>query len=296
MISQYVTDHAYGIQSGIAIEAAGVKITGGKYVWIESSGTFKALASTFGIDSSAGASAYAIWAGASTGASSPFRVKPDGTVYLTSLIAIGENGTETTVNLRTAGLWKLGSANVKNVSVSNNVLTISRFSGGDVSVNFIRAAAIVPELDNAHIKSELEAAADHKIIFDVLNEDNDDAFFAISVDASGVFTQGRTAGYASGRTDWQPTGIYVDTRGLEIWAENADGDELINNSPGAVALFNAGWNAALNACASEAVYTSGTWYAKLYEAPAVGAPATSEIVNCRAGQNQITRYTLPARK
>ena len=77
---------------------------------------------------------YAMWAGAENSAASPFRLKPDGTVYLTKLIALAENGTETTVNLRTAGLWKLSYNTVK--SHTANSLTLSN---GDV-VNFTKAA------------------------------------------------------------------------------------------------------------------------------------------------------------
>ena len=135
MISQYVTNNAYKIQSGIAIEAAGVTISGGKYVKIESSGTFDVTAATFGIRSGS-AEAYAIWAGAAAAANAPFRVKPDGTVYLTKLIAIGENGTETEVNLRTAGLWKLWYHTIK--SYSEDSLTLSN---GAV-VNFKSAASV----------------------------------------------------------------------------------------------------------------------------------------------------------
>ena len=82
---------------------------------------------------------YAIWVGGDlpTGNSAaPFRVKRDGTVYLTQLIAVGENGTESTVNLRTAGLWKLSYSTVK--SHTSNSITLSN---GDV-VNFNTAASV----------------------------------------------------------------------------------------------------------------------------------------------------------
>lgn len=88
---------------------------------------------------------YAMWAGAELAANAPFRIKRDGTVYLTSLIAIGENGSETTVNLRTAGLWKLGYGTVKSVTVSGGYCTAMTFSsavGGYSSVNFNRAVPV----------------------------------------------------------------------------------------------------------------------------------------------------------
>lgn len=143
LISAYVTNNAYRIQSGIAIEAAGVTISGGKYVKIESSGIFNVTAATFGIRS-ASSEAYAIWAGASAAASSPFRVKPDGTVYLTKLIALNEQGQESEVNLRTSGLWKLNYATIKAITLANGFvesMTFSNAISGNTTVNFRSAAA-----------------------------------------------------------------------------------------------------------------------------------------------------------
>ncbi len=66
---------------------------------------------------------YAIWAGNANAASAPFRVKRDGTVYSTKLIALSETGTEETINLRNYALWKLNYKTVK--SVENGVVTLS---------------------------------------------------------------------------------------------------------------------------------------------------------------------------
>ena len=262
-ISAYVAENAYGKVSGITITAQGVDVSGSQHVSIASGGWFKVQTGDFGIDTSTSSTGYVIWAGGSAANNSKFRVTKNGKVYLSELIAVGENGQETTVNLYTAGAWKLGSANVKNASVNGNVLTINRYQGGDLTVNFIRAAAIVPELDNAHIKSELEAAADHKIIFDILNEDNDDTFFAITVDASGVYTQGRNAGYASGQADWKPTGIYVDTDAPEIWVENANGDELLTDTTKAKQLVAAGVAQYYNSSRWAKATAANNWLAKI---------------------------------
>ena len=284
-ISAYVTNNAYGKISGITITAEGIKLTGSKYVDIASGGWFKVQTGNFGINSKS--TDYVIWAGNSDASKAFFRVKKDGSVYLTKLIALGQNGQETEVNLRTAGLWKLSGSTV--TGHSENGITLSN---GD-TVNFIRAAAIKSELSNADIKAELEAAADHSVIFDILNEDTDDVYLSISVNAAGVFQQGVTAGYDSGKADWKPAGIYVDTSGLEIWAENAGGTELIHNTAGATALYNAGWNACLAACVEEEAYTGGTWYGTLYVAPTGGA---TPVYNCRAGQTAVTLYSLPQPK
>ena len=142
MISAYVTNNAYGIQSGVEITAEGVTVSGGKYVKIESSGALTVTAATFGIRSGSGET-YAIWAGNASANSAPFRVKPDGTVYLTKLVAVGEDGSESEVNLRIAGLWKLNYGTVKSVTVSNGYCTAMTFSNsvsGSTSVNFKSAA------------------------------------------------------------------------------------------------------------------------------------------------------------
>ena len=138
-IESYVTSNAYKIQSGIAITAAGVTISGGKYVKIESSGTFDVTASTFGIRSSS-SETYNIWAGNAAASSAPFRVKPDGTVYLTKLIALSEQGAETEVNLRTAGLWKLSYHTIKEYTITDGYCSSMKLSNG-ATVNFKTAAS-----------------------------------------------------------------------------------------------------------------------------------------------------------
>ena len=140
MISAYVTNNAYTIKSGIAIEAEGVTVSGGKYVKIESSGTFSVTASTFGIRSDINET-YAIWSGGENAATSPFRVKPDGSVYVTKLIALDENGNESNVNLRTSGLWKLNYKTVKSYASDGGYCTSMTFSDG-TSVNFKSAASV----------------------------------------------------------------------------------------------------------------------------------------------------------
>ena len=89
---------------------------------------------------------YAMWAGRIDASNAPFRVKRDGTVTLTKLIALGENGTETSVNLRNYPFWKLSSgATVKSVTVTNNVCTSMTFSNaisGVTQVNFKSASSL----------------------------------------------------------------------------------------------------------------------------------------------------------
>ena len=84
----------------------------------------------------------AIWAGNGTYSSAPFRVYQDGSVYITSLYALKEDGTQEKVDLRSS-YWKMDSAYshaVKTLSVADNVLTIALYNG--TTVNFKKASSI----------------------------------------------------------------------------------------------------------------------------------------------------------
>lgn len=81
----------------------------------------------------------AIWAGNATYSSAPFRVDRDGSVYITSLYTLQEDGTPTKMDLR-SNYWKMDSAYshaVKTLAVENGVLTIALYNG--TSVNFNKA-------------------------------------------------------------------------------------------------------------------------------------------------------------
>ena len=140
-ISAYVQDNAYCIKSGIEITASGISVSGSQYVAIASGGYFQVTTGDFGIDTNS--ATYVIWSGANAAATSPFRVKKDGTVYLTKLIAVGENGSESEVNLRTAGLWKLNYNTVKSYTTTSITL-----SNGAV-INFINASSLAVGTDGA---------------------------------------------------------------------------------------------------------------------------------------------------
>ena len=82
---------------------------------------------------------YAIWAGDETAADAPFRVARDGTVYLTKLKAVDEQGHTTNVNLTNYPFWKLNTNFLRSASVSGNQLTLTYFNGD--TVNFSKANA-----------------------------------------------------------------------------------------------------------------------------------------------------------
>lgn len=79
----------------------------------------------------------AIWAGNGTYSSAPFRVYQDGSVYITSLYALDEDGSERKIDLR-SNYWKMDSAYshaVETLSVADGVLTIALFNGTTVNFN-----------------------------------------------------------------------------------------------------------------------------------------------------------------
>ena len=146
MISQYVTNNAYGLVSGITITAQGVDISGSQYVHIASGGNFKVTTGDFLIDTSVGATGYVILSGSTTAANAGFRLKKNGELTITKLMALDKNGNESEVNLRTANLWKISNAysTVTNNSIttdSGGYCTSFQLSNG-TTVNFKSAASV----------------------------------------------------------------------------------------------------------------------------------------------------------
>ena len=176
-ITQYVADHTYGLISGIDILAAGVEISGGKYIKVKTGGSFIVQSGNFSISEAgavvvkgtvtagagsviggwvlaannlhsgsggsyvalASSGTYAFWAGGETAASAPSRIKFNGEATFTKLMILNEQGQETEVNLRTYGLWKLNYATVKNITVSGESVTIETTGQ---TVNFNSAASV----------------------------------------------------------------------------------------------------------------------------------------------------------
>lgn len=141
MISQYVTNNAYGLVSGITITSSGVDISGSQYVNIASGGWFKVTTGNFGIDTNVAAAGYVMWSGSSNASEAGFRLKKNGELTITKLMALNKNGTEEEVNLRATGLWKLAYKTVDAVTTSGGYCTAMSFSDGS-SVNFNSAASV----------------------------------------------------------------------------------------------------------------------------------------------------------
>ena len=181
-ISAYVSSNYYAIKSGIDILAAGIEISGAKYVKIKSGGQFLVDSGNFSIDTSgnvtvkgtiqaaansviggwtlgatdlhagtgsnyvalSSAGTYAMWAGAESATNAPWRVKRDGSQVITKLLTLNESGTEIDYNLRSAALWKLNYDVIKSITVDS--------SGGveivtsRETVNFNSAASVVAQM------------------------------------------------------------------------------------------------------------------------------------------------------
>jgi hypothetical protein len=229
LIASYVTNNAYKLQSGIAITASGIDISGSKYVRIESGSQFRVKSSGYGVDSTA--NDYVMWAGAATAANSKFKVTPGGKVTMTELAMLDKNGNETVINLRTAGLWKLSGNTVTAFTVSGGYASSMTLSNGQ-TVNFKSAAsfalngywsgdkfhvdmtdlsgttvykttdsgAITVNKTNAEIKAELEGNTHQSTIS--VDNDEGEGIRTIIVDARGVYTQG----YQQSSQDGAPVG------------------------------------------------------------------------------------------
>ena len=234
-IRDYVRDNAYGLVSGITITAQGVDVSGSQHVSIASGGWFKVQTGDFGIDTSS--SGYVIWSGGSAASNSPFRVTKSGTVYLTKLIAVAENGTESDVNLRTAGLWKLGYHTIK--SYGTNSITLSN----NAVVNFNTAADVtltgswgtnVFEVSNSgnsrkastgtlalYRDGQSGISTDNKIM--VILTAGGTTRLSEWISASDVYTKGHTAGVTDG---------YNSARGSLSWEGGVLSVAKTNSSSG----------------------------------------------------------------
>lgn len=106
----------------------------------------------------------AIWAGNGTYSSAPFRVYQDGAVYITSLYALDEAGTERKIDLR-SNYWKMDSAYshaVKTLSVADGVLTIALNNGTTVNFNKALAEVTIDSIERTELSYD-ETAGQYTI-------------------------------------------------------------------------------------------------------------------------------------
>lgn len=229
------TGGTFSVQSGnFEVDSSGnVSMTG--EIHAEAGGTIAGWAinaasltgNKTGIAKTTNDSDIAFWAGSATAGSANFRVTQGGDVYLRSLKVLNEQGTETTVDLRSYPLWKLSYATVKSITVDEDTVTIvttagtysfNRGSGesitlsgawtdnwtrytvtatqGGTVVGTISSGAVNADKTNAEIKAALEASASHLTVLSI--EADGETLGTRIIDASGVYTQGETAGWNDG--------------------------------------------------------------------------------------------------
>lgn len=283
--------------------------------------------STIGMHITNTASDYVFWAGGAyngTGDAAPkFRVLKDGSVFVTALNSVKEDGTTNSVNLSSYPLWKLSYATVKSITVGDTSLTISttagtytanfntaasfrlsgEWSGGKYVVDLLdKNGSVVPgksidsgnvtrEKSNDAMNAELRSSS-HATTCSIDDGDGD-SIFMIQLDASGVYTDGFNADGVDIFTfnkSYLGSYVYSGTMGVTLKNGKTPSQSFQLNCPEA---YNAGWNACIDACESGTYYWGGTYYSTLYVAPTGGA---TPISNCRAGQSSGTRYTIPDKK
>lgn len=184
---------------------------------------------------------YAMWAGHETAASAPFRVKRDGSVTLTKLLTLGEDDTETEVNLRQANLWKLSYHTVKSyaegtggyctgITLSNGKVLNFRHAGSTIQLtgSWSGRTFTVTETGSGETYSETptyDTGSGYSLQYDSITVDEfssahyayarvfessqqgGNILWGFKVDATGVYSDGQTAGYTSGKNDWKPTSV-----------------------------------------------------------------------------------------
>ena len=195
MISSYVANNAYGKVSGITITENGIDISGSQYVKIASGGYLQVKTGNFGIDTNS--SGYVLWSGASTAASSNFRLKKTGELTVTKLMVLGENGTETEYNLRSGNLWKLNYQTIKQATIttdSSGYCTGFTLSNGTV-VNFKTAASSRNEGWTAAYNKVGNFEYDDDLVSIAVPAINYGQGSSKSYDASWIRAAGRTSGY-----------------------------------------------------------------------------------------------------
>lgn len=255
------------------------------------------------LDSGTSGFDYFIMAGGENAANAKFLLTKDGKLTVESLTVRNEAGTGTEqINLSNYALWKLAYQTVRSYTASSITL-----SNGAV-INFNTAAGVVlsggwtdnwtrytvtatdgqgqvidtvssgavgiwlngSQATQANVKSALESSSTHKAMISVEADGEDIA--VLTIDASGVYSQGYSAGERSvyitdiGQMS-APTysdGYYT----VHARADASNGRYLLDDlTVNASAAYNAGWNAALAACGIPGggdVRTGGTYYANLY--------------------------------
>jgi hypothetical protein len=224
--------------------------------------------------------AYAIWAGNATAANAPFRVKRDGSVYLTSLKTKDASGNEITVNLSNPSgtnnypLWKLWYGVIDEITSANDTLTIKYYdkNTGLKTVNFSKAG----------VYSYMSGS--------IIQNGN---YRTASINARNA--AGTSLGI--GTVD-----IWLDATNKRIGITLEAGSSYETKYIDITSVYNQGWNACLDAVTSETVtgpqtaYPDGTPNVRTMYYKYNNSYYAAANTYWWTGYQNYTYYTLPARK
>ena len=227
---------------------------------------------------------YFIMAGGETAANAKFLLGRNGNLVVESLTIRNEAGTaDTQINLSNYALWKLQYQAIKSYTANSITLTngavvnfntaagvilsggwtnnwtrytVEARDGNNQLIDTISSGAVAIWLGSgtatqAGVKSALEAATNHRATISV--EADGETIQALTIDASGVYSQGQAAG-ANGVTVDAIDVIQTSRNGKKIWylAERATASNGATKNAtitlDAEASYNDGWNDALSAC------------------------------------------------
>ena len=211
----------------------------GDYIWSGTGANTVALDSStsrnFAIYAGADYSDQAAWqaAGSPSGKTydAPFRVKRDGTVYITQLKAINNQGEPEDVNLFTVGLWKLnGCSTIASYSTSGGYVDSMTLCSGEV-INFKSAASVKLAAswsgDTLSIKKDTSGADQLAYVIRAeagISYDSETHKYTASASARANGTERSTDSDESGTEAYDAGWGAVDVTGIERQSGNTFSD------------------------------------------------------------------------
>lgn len=204
---------------------------------------------------------YAIWAGAETGGSAPFRVTRDGKVYLTKLYVTDENGNAQANPVNLSGSWWRTNRAVQSMEVSGNTLTITLYDG--TTVNFKKADVVALDQSWANGRQTITTTTD------------------------GITLSGETTTSVNGT----PANLTWSNNVATFNVTSDKGTIYTGMKLDAGGIYKNGWNECIDNCSGAYVLTN------YYE---VGETLYDKDGNVAAGPwykgTRAYRYTIPAKK
>ena len=223
---------------------------------------------------------YAIWAGAEAGASAPFRVTPDGKVYLTKLYVTDENGNAQANPVNLSGSWWRTNRAIRTMEVEGNTLTITLYDG--TSVNFSKATVGSVSVSYTGNPGQVQVT---------VTDTNGGTMFVGNTADGGLFNAALGAGTPTATITGE-SGSYTITPSIYYNGTKVKDGAVVSGD----GIYNAGWNECIDNCSYQSnVYTisqtaPGTLYLK------VGNNYTSVGSDWVRTTRATGMYTIPSKK